>query len=57
MRNVNLWLGVGIIICAGWFVWLVISPNRYQSLCQVHYWLATPAELDACRDMKSELEK
>jgi hypothetical protein len=56
MRNVNLWLIAGIVVCGGWFAWLVLSPNRYQSLCQVDYWIGGKAELDSCREMRGQLE-
>lgn len=49
-------LAAGIVICAGWFIWQILVANRYQTLCQVHYWLATPAQLDFCKDMQHNLQ-
>lgn len=48
-------LAAGIVICAGWFLWLIFVSNRYQTLCQVHYWLATPRELESCQDLQQGL--
>jgi hypothetical protein len=48
-------LAAGIVICAGWFIWQIFVANRYQTLCQVHFWLATPAQIDSCKDMQQGL--
>jgi len=57
MKSTNAWLALGILVCAGYFAWLIFFSNRYQTLCQVHYWEATPSQVAACDDMKSELER
>ncbi len=30
----NAWLAVGILVFAGYFLWLLFFINRYQALCQ-----------------------
>lgn len=49
-------LAAGIVIFAGWFIWQIFVGNRYQTLCQVHFWLATPSQLNSCKDMQHGLE-
>jgi len=52
----NAWLAVGILVFAGFFLWLLFFSNRYQSLCQIHFWEATSSQISSCNEVKSELD-
>jgi hypothetical protein len=56
MKNKNLWILAATAILIGYYVWNFYVGSRYQALCNLDYWRATPAQIDACKDMKSELE-
>jgi hypothetical protein len=40
----------------GYFLWSFLVSSRYQALCNVTYWSATREELNACKEMKTELD-
>ena len=39
-----------------YYVWSFFVSSRYQALCNVTYWFATKAEIEACQARKAELE-
>jgi len=56
MKLSKTWIALGIAAFAGYFAWLVLVNNRYQTLCQVHYLEATPAQIESCNEIKRELD-
>ncbi|MGJ0505900.1 MAG: hypothetical protein ACR652_01950 [Methylocystis sp.] len=39
----------------GFGVWSLTVASRYQALCELSYWSATPAELRLCDERAGEL--
>lgn len=56
MTKKAVWLAAGILLLAGYFTWALLVGDRYQTLCQVHFWEASPSQISACKDVMSELE-
>jgi len=56
MKKLNLIMLAASAILISYYAWNFLVGSRYQALCNVDYWHATPAQIDACKDMKSELE-
>ena len=56
MKKQNIWILAAIAILVGYYVWSFSGNSRYQALCNLDYWRATPAQIDACKDVKSELD-
>lgn len=50
----NLLLTIGVV-GLGYFLWSFFVASRYESLCQISYWSATPAQLRACEEQQSAL--
>ncbi|QGM45633.1 hypothetical protein [Methylocystis heyeri] len=55
-RSVNLWLAalIGLFCC--YYLWSFFVSSRYQALCNMTYWFATPAQVESCKEIKSELD-
>jgi hypothetical protein len=44
------------VILISYYMWNFFVGSRYQALCNVDYWHATPAQIDACKEVKSEFD-
>jgi len=55
-RSVNLWLAalVGLFLC--YYLWSFFVSSRYQALCNLTFWFATPSQVESCKEIKSELD-
>jgi hypothetical protein len=52
----NLLLAIGVV-GLGYYIWSFFVASRYESLCQLSYWSATSAQLRACEEQQSELQR
>jgi len=55
-RSVNLWLAAVIGLFACYYVWSFFVSSRYQALCNLTYWFATSAQIESCKEIKTELD-
>lgn len=44
------------VAMAGFGVWSLFVGSRYQTLCELSYWSATPGELKHCDERAQELQ-
>ena len=49
-------LAVISLLLGGYYVWSFFVGSRYQALCGKTYWELTKAQIEACKEMKSELD-
>lgn len=56
MKKLNIFMLAASAVLVGYYLWSFFVNSRYQALCNVDYWHATPAQIDACKDVKSELD-
>ncbi len=49
-------IAAGALI-VGFGVWSLYVGSRYQALCELSYWSASPAELKLCDERASELTR
>ncbi len=56
MTKQNLLILAGIALLLSYYLWNFFVGSRYQALCNVTYWQATPAQIAACKDVKRELD-
>jgi uncharacterized RDD family membrane protein YckC len=57
MRRLNILLYVLSFLFIGYYFWSFFVSSRYQALCNVTFWFATKEQVDACREMKNELDE
>lgn len=55
-----IWLNRVLIVVTlalgGYYIWSMLVSSRYQALCGGSYWQLTPAQIEGCKDVKSELD-
>jgi hypothetical protein len=56
MKKLNLIMLAASAILISYYVWNFFVGSRYQALCSIDYWHATQAQLDACKEVKSEFD-
>ena len=56
MKKLNLFMLAASAVLISYYLWTFFVDSRYQSLCNVDYWSATPAQIDACKEVKSEFD-
>jgi hypothetical protein len=56
MKKLNLLMLAASVILISYYMWNFFVGSRYQALCNVDYWHATPAQIDACKEVKSEFD-
>ncbi len=56
MKKLNIFMLAASTVLVGYYLWSFFVNSRYQSLCNVSYWSATPAQIDACKDLKTQLD-
>ena len=56
MKRHHLLTLAAIAMLGGYYLWSFYVDSRYRALCNVDYWHATPAQISACRDVKTELD-
>ncbi len=45
------------VLMSGYGLWSLYVASRYQALCELSYWSASPAELKLCDERLSELRE
>lgn len=48
---------VAAVLLISYQVWSFFVSSRYQALCGGSYWDLSNKQIEACKDVKSELEK
>ncbi|MGA8172421.1 MAG: hypothetical protein WB816_16535 [Methylocystis sp.] len=56
MDKVNKWALAAVVILVGYYLWNFFVNSRYQALCNVNYWAATEAQVDSCKDVRTQLD-
>ena len=56
MKKLNLLMLAASALLISYYMWNFFVGSRYQALCNVDYWHATPAQIDACKEVKSEFD-
>jgi hypothetical protein len=56
MKKLNLLMLTASALLISYYMWNFFVGSRYQALCNVDYWHATPAQIDACKEVKSEFD-
>jgi hypothetical protein len=56
MKNLNLLVLAASVLLISYYAWNFFVSSRYQALCSVDYWHATQAQIDACKEVKSEFD-
>jgi hypothetical protein len=44
------------LLLGGYYVWSFFVSSRYQALCGGSYWQLSPAQIESCKDLKSQLD-
>jgi hypothetical protein len=59
IRRLNIMVriaAVAALLLGGYYVWSFFVSSRYQALCGKSYWELTPAQIESCKELKSELD-
>ena len=56
MKKLNLFLFAICSLFVGYYFWSFFVSSRYQALCNITYWFATREQVEACKDVKAELD-
>jgi hypothetical protein len=56
MKKLNIFALAATAVLVGYYLWSFFVDSRYQSLCNVSYWSATQEQIDACKDVKTQLD-
>jgi hypothetical protein len=56
MKTLTRVLAVVALLLGGYFIWSLFVSSRYQALCGKSYWLLTPAQIESCKELKTELD-
>ncbi len=56
MNKLNRWMLAATVVLVGYYLWNFFVNSRYQALCNINYWSATPAQIDACKEVKTEFD-
>ena len=57
MKKQNVFLLALSCALIGYYFWSFFVSSRYQALCNITYWSATRAQIEACREAKTELDR
>jgi hypothetical protein len=56
MRKTNALLFLLCCAFIGYYIWSFFVSSRYQALCNITYWFATQAQIESCKEIKTELD-
>jgi len=56
MNKPTMVLAAVATVLMGYYVWSLFVGSRYQALCNVTYLQASRQEIEACKDVKTELD-
>lgn len=60
MKRLNIIIriaAVAALLLGGYQLWSFFVSSRYQALCGGSYWDLNRAQIDSCKDLKTELDK
>jgi hypothetical protein len=57
MKKLNVFLFAVCGLFVGYYFWSFFVSSRYQALCGITFWFATREQVEACKDVKTELDQ
>ena len=57
MSKLRQLLLIVVLVIGAYWTWSFFVSSRYQALCGASYWQMTHGELNACKDVATELTK